>query len=317
MWPAQKSETSSLNSIKVQCTRAERQALCKLICQFPDIQQILSYDIENNLAMINFLLDFLLGCLNLVSPLIAIILFSAFVICLLTQPGGTIAITIVLIAIVVLFQACQAFNENAAVSAQNKNEVKYNKLAQNLDHANYELSQYADSLGLRPGVCTSYPRYGIMVPCSIALRDGSGPTEQIFCPWRTDYHGCTISLDPEKNPKSLFNAPLKISASAKSDSQGEAYNNNLSNPVIGNFANKVFEAIDKIQELLEGFDKIKPAATEIEKIEYVSNETTPNFKRRAAKALLAGGDRAIEEFLDNPYLNIAKSIIHGWMDSPA
>jgi hypothetical protein len=288
--------------------------------------------------MINFLLDFLVGCLNFVHPLIAVILLTAFAICLLTQPGGTIAVTIALIAIVVLFQACQAFNEHAAVSAQNKNEVKYNTLAQNLDHANYELSQYADSLGLRPGVCTSYPRYGIMVPCSIALRDGSGPTEQIFCPWRTDYHGCTISLDPEKNPKSLFNSPLKISASAKSDSQGEAYNNNLSNPVIGNFANKVNdstqmstqnidtiksydddlpEAIEKIQELLEGFDKIKPAATEIEKIEYVSNETTPNFKRRAAKALLAGGDRAIEEFLDNPYLNIAKSIIHGWMDSPA
>jgi hypothetical protein len=249
-----------------------------------------------------------------------------------------ITIALIAIAIVVLFQGCQAFNEHSAVSAQNKNELKYNKLAQNLEHANYELSKYADSLGLRPGVCTSYPRYGIMVPCSIALSDGSGPTEQIFCPWQTDYHGCTISLDPEKNPKSLFNAPLKISASAKSDSQGEAYNNNLSNPVIGNFANKINdstqmstqnidtiksydddlpEAIAKIEELLEGFDKIKPAATEIEKIEYVSNETTPNFKRRAAKALLAGGDRAIEEFLDNPYLNIARSIIHGWMDSTA
>ena len=71
------------------------------------------------------MLDFLL---NLVSPLIAVILFSAFVICLVTQPGGTIAITIALVAIVVLFQACQAFNEHAAVSAQNKNEVKYNEL---------------------------------------------------------------------------------------------------------------------------------------------------------------------------------------------
>jgi hypothetical protein len=250
----------------------------------------------------------------------------------------SIAIAIIVLVCSFGFQGCQALNARIAVSTQNKNEMRYNKLSQNLEHANNELNQYAESLGLRPGVCTSILRYGLMVPCSIGLTEGSGPTEQIFCPWSEDYHGCTISLDPQNNPKNLFSSSLKISASAKSDSQGETYNNSLPNSTIGNFANKVndstqmssqhidtnrryddalSEAIVKIQELLEAFDKEKPAATENEKIEYVSNETTPNFKRRAAKALLAGGDRAIEEFLDNPYLNIAKSIINSWMDSAA
>jgi uncharacterized protein YjbI with pentapeptide repeats len=73
------------------------------------------------------------------------------------------------------------------------------------------------------------------------------------------------------------------------------------------------EAAAEIQQLLEQLEQINPSATEAEKIDYVNDETTPSFKRRAASALQAGGEAAIEEFLDNPYINVGKAIVIGWL----
>ena len=73
------------------------------------------------------------------------------------------------------------------------------------------------------------------------------------------------------------------------------------------------EAAVEIQNLLKQLEETNPTATEAEKIAYVNDETTPSFKRRAVGALQAGGETAIEEFLDNSYVNIGKAIIKGWM----
>ncbi|MDJ0734496.1 MAG: hypothetical protein QNJ47_10570 [Nostocaceae cyanobacterium] len=112
------------------------------------------------------------------------------------------------------------------------------------------------------------------------------------------------------------------------------FENNLSGANVANFANQISdnarqqanqhiylseqkktlaEAANEIQKLLEQLEKSHPAATEIEKIAYVNDETTPSFKRRIVGALGAGGEAAIEEFLDNSYLNISKAIIKGWI----
>ncbi|HIK29967.1 MAG TPA: hypothetical protein IGS17_10070 [Oscillatoriales cyanobacterium M59_W2019_021] len=56
-----------------------------------------------------------------------------------------------------------------------------------------------------------------------------------------------------------------------------------------------------------------PTATDAEKVAYVNDETTPSFKRRVVSALQAGGEVAIEEFLDNPYVNVGKAIVKGWI----
>ena len=69
----------------------------------------------------------------------------------------------------------------------------------------------------------------------------------------------------------------------------------------------------EIQQLLEQLAKINPNPTEAEKIEYVHDETTPSFKRRLIAALQASGEAAIEEFLDNPYVNVGKAIVKGWI----
>ena len=69
----------------------------------------------------------------------------------------------------------------------------------------------------------------------------------------------------------------------------------------------------EIQQLLEQLAKINPNPTEAEKIEYVHDETTPSFKRRLIAALQAGGEAAIEEFLDTRYVIVGKAIVKGWM----
>ena len=73
------------------------------------------------------------------------------------------------------------------------------------------------------------------------------------------------------------------------------------------------DAAKEIQELLKQLEKTNPTATEAEKIVYVNDETTPSFKRRAVGAFQAGGEAAIEEFLDNPYVNVGKAIVKGWI----
>ncbi len=73
------------------------------------------------------------------------------------------------------------------------------------------------------------------------------------------------------------------------------------------------EAAAAIQQLLEQLKKMNPNPTEAEKIEYVNDETTPSFKRRVVGALQARGESAIEEFLDNRYVNVGKAIVKGWI----
>ncbi len=74
------------------------------------------------------------------------------------------------------------------------------------------------------------------------------------------------------------------------------------------------QAAVEIQQLLKQLEQVNPTATEAEKIAHVNDETTPSFKRRAVGALQAGGESAIEEFLDNPYINVGKAIVKGWLN---
>jgi hypothetical protein len=73
------------------------------------------------------------------------------------------------------------------------------------------------------------------------------------------------------------------------------------------------KAATEIQQLLKQLEQTNPTATESEKITYVNDETTPSFKRRVVGALQAGTEVAIEEFLDNPYVNVSKAIVKGWI----
>ncbi|URD50043.1 hypothetical protein [Chroococcidiopsis sp. CCNUC1] len=73
------------------------------------------------------------------------------------------------------------------------------------------------------------------------------------------------------------------------------------------------EAAAEIQKLLKQLEQSNPTATDADKVAYVNDETTPSFKRRVVSALQAGSEAAIEEFLDNPYINVGKAVVRAWI----
>jgi AbiTii len=113
------------------------------------------------------------------------------------------------------------------------------------------------------------------------------------------------------------------------------YVNNLQGANVGNMANTIkdnarqqanqnihlseskktlAEAAAEIQHLLKQLEQTNPTATEPEMVAYVTDETTPSFKRRVTGALQASGETAIDEFiLENKYLKVAKAAIKGWL----
>jgi hypothetical protein len=93
--------------------------------------------------------------------------------------------------------------------------------------------------------------------------------------------------------------------------QGEG--NQIGDKIISENKKTLAEAAAEIQTLLKQLEQTNPTATEAEKIVYVNDETTPGFKRRVVGALQAGGEAAIEEFLKNPYVNVGKAIVKGWI----
>jgi len=101
------------------------------------------------------------------------------------------------------------------------------------------------------------------------------------------------------------NIANNISANARQQANQDIYSSEHKQTIL--------EAAKEIQQLLKQLEKMNPNPTEVEKIEYINDETTPSFKRRVVGALQAGGEAAIEEFLDNPYVNVTKVIVKGWM----
>ncbi len=74
------------------------------------------------------------------------------------------------------------------------------------------------------------------------------------------------------------------------------------------------EAAAEIQKLLKQLEQTNPTTTIKEKKAFVTLGTTPTLRKRAFSALKSGGKAALEEFLDNPYLNTAIAIIEGWQN---
>ena len=121
---------------------------------------------------------------------------------------------------------------------------------------------------------------------------------------------------------------------SESKSVSETYNNDYRGANIANSANKVSdnarqqanqhihlteqkqtlaEAATEIQKILKQLEVTNPTATDAEKIAHVNDKTTSSLKRRVVGALQAGGEAVIEQFLDNPYVNVGKAIVKGWI----
>ncbi|MCC3531426.1 MAG: pentapeptide repeat-containing protein [Microcoleus sp. PH2017_22_RUC_O_B] len=90
-------------------------------------------------------------------------------------------------------------------------------------------------------------------------------------------------------------------------SDNNHFHQSMQNPTLA-------EAAAEIQKLLKQLEVTNPVATEAEKIAYVNDKTAPSFKSRIVSALQAGGETAIEEFLDNSYVNVVKDAVMGWIN---
>jgi predicted Zn-dependent protease len=116
----------------------------------------------------------------------------------------------------------------------------------------------------------------------------------------------------------------------------EQFNNNFENPKIGNFSNQVSDnarqqskqenyvyeksqdlasAAEQIQKLLRQLEQDNPAATDLEKVKYVTEKADDSLKQRFIRILAAGGESALEEYLDNSYVKIVRAMVRAWISS--
>ena len=69
------------------------------------------------------------------------------------------------------------------------------------------------------------------------------------------------------------------------------------------------DAAAEIQRLLKQLKKTNPNATEADQKAFGSAAIPATLKQRAANALKSGGKTALEEFLDNAYVDVALAVI--------
>jgi uncharacterized protein YjbI with pentapeptide repeats len=79
--------------------------------------------------------------------------------------------------------------------------------------------------------------------------------------------------------------------------------------------NTLTEAAKEIQDLLKQLEEANPTATEEQKKAYVTARTSRTLRKRAFNALQSGGKAALQELLENPYVNIGIAIIEGWQEA--
>lgn len=72
------------------------------------------------------------------------------------------------------------------------------------------------------------------------------------------------------------------------------------------------QAAEEIQKLLKQLEQTNPTATVEQQKAYVDAAIPPTIKERCVGALKAGVETGIEEFLDNPYINVGKEIVKAW-----
>jgi ABC-type amino acid transport substrate-binding protein len=72
------------------------------------------------------------------------------------------------------------------------------------------------------------------------------------------------------------------------------------------------QAAAKIQELLKQLEKSNPTATQQEKQAFVTAAIPQEEKSRILRTLQAGGEKALEKLLNNPYVDVTMAIVKEW-----
>jgi hypothetical protein len=117
-----------------------------------------------------------------------------------------------------------------------------------------------------------------------------------------------IELNNSRFDGNLVQGDGNVTTNTQDTSKGLLNNNAYNNDFRA-------EALKEIQGLLKQLEAGNPSATEAEQIAFLRDETSASFKRRVVAALQAAGETSIEEFLDNPYVNVAKATLKGWVQA--
>lgn len=113
-------------------------------------------------------------------------------------------------------------------------------------------------------------------------------------------------------------------------------NFNFDNTKIGNFAinvhgeqkyiNKIVnknnipndeelkKIVDDFQNIIIQLKQEYPTSDNTDLTLYANKLVQPSLKKRMLRILQVGAESAIEELLDNPYINIGKAILKSWSD---
>lgn len=122
-------------------------------------------------------------------------------------------------------------------------------------------------------------------------------------------------------------ASRPITVEAKAVAEHPKFQQNFNAPVYGNAQNvegnqniyaseekqTLAKAAEEIQNLLKQLEQTNPTATVEQQKAYVDAAISPTVKQRCVGALKAGAETGIEEFLDNPYVNVGKAVVKGWL----
>ena len=160
----------------------------------------------------------------------------------------------------------------------------------------------------------------------ISAAKAYSPTKVGVC----EYHNCTLT---SKGRVALEDPSYLVEESNMSNNEynfhspvGSVGNQGIQTNVAGiNQGNQIktqynsepkqtlAEAAAEIQKLLKQLEQTNPKATSEQQQAYVDAAIPPTLKERCIGALKAGGETAIEEFLDNSYINVGKAVVKGWI----
>ncbi len=72
--------------------------------------------------------------------------------------------------------------------------------------------------------------------------------------------------------------------------------------------------LQQLKGLLQQLEVNNPQASAQDKQSFLTAGTQLSTRQRLVAAFVASGKAAIEEFLDNPYVNVVVAAIEGWRD---
>lgn len=128
--------------------------------------------------------------------------------------------------------------------------------------------------------------------------------------YTNEEYGIIVYYRSQDKNSRLLNAINSLLKEAQFKTFGNTQLKILNSPEFKDFLEA--EAAAKIQELLKQLEKTNPTATHEDKQAFINLAIPQEEKSRILRALQAGGEKALEKFLNNPYVDVTMAIVKEW-----